>query len=104
VALDLVAADGPAQLVQRAIDDHGRVDVLVNNVGAVRLRLDGFLGTAALVWLAVTVTHDGLGVSTWELVPALLAFGLGIGFVFGRFSTSSSPESRSTRSARRGAR
>jgi NAD(P)-dependent dehydrogenase (short-subunit alcohol dehydrogenase family) len=29
--------------VQRAIDDHGRLDVLVNNVGAVRLRLDGFL-------------------------------------------------------------
>jgi NAD(P)-dependent dehydrogenase (short-subunit alcohol dehydrogenase family) len=46
VALDLVAADGPAQLVQRAIDEHGRVDVLVNNVGAVRLRLEGFLGTS----------------------------------------------------------
>ena len=25
------------------MDDHGRLDVLVNNVGAVRLRLDGFL-------------------------------------------------------------
>ena len=46
VALDLVAADGPAQLIQRAIDEHGRVDVLVNNVGAVRLRLEGFLGTS----------------------------------------------------------
>ena len=46
VALDLVAADGPAQLIQRAIDEHGRVDVLVNNVGAVRLRMDGFLGTS----------------------------------------------------------
>jgi len=39
--------------------------------------------SAALVWLAVTVTHDGAGVSSWELVPALLAFGLGMGFVFG---------------------
>ena len=39
--------------------------------------------SAALVWLAVTVTHDGVGVSSWELVPALLAFGLGMGFVFG---------------------
>jgi EmrB/QacA subfamily drug resistance transporter len=38
---------------------------------------------AALVWLAVTVTHDGIGVSSWELVPALFAFGLGMGFVFG---------------------
>ena len=46
VALDLVAADGPAQLIQRALDEHGRVDVLVNNVGAVRLRMDGFLGTS----------------------------------------------------------
>ena len=46
VALDLAAADGPALLVQRAIDEHGRVDVLVNNVGAVRLRMEGFLGTS----------------------------------------------------------
>jgi NAD(P)-dependent dehydrogenase (short-subunit alcohol dehydrogenase family) len=46
VVLDLVVADGPAQLIQRALDEHGRVDVLVNNVGAVRLRLDGFLGTS----------------------------------------------------------
>ena len=46
VAVDLLAPDGPGRLVQRAIDEHGRVDVLVNNVGAVRLRLDGFLGTS----------------------------------------------------------
>jgi NAD(P)-dependent dehydrogenase (short-subunit alcohol dehydrogenase family) len=43
VALDLSDPDGPAALVRRAMDEHGRVDVLVNNVGAVRLRLDGFL-------------------------------------------------------------
>src|SRR5438270_3328617 len=46
MALDLAAPDGPARLVQRAVDEHGRVDVLVNNVGAVRLRLEGFLGTS----------------------------------------------------------
>jgi NAD(P)-dependent dehydrogenase (short-subunit alcohol dehydrogenase family) len=46
VALDLASPDGPAKLVQRALDDHGRIDVLVNNVGAVRLRLNGFLGTS----------------------------------------------------------
>jgi NAD(P)-dependent dehydrogenase (short-subunit alcohol dehydrogenase family) len=43
VGVDLSAADGPAQLVQRAVDDHGRIDILVNNVGAVKLRMDGFL-------------------------------------------------------------
>ena len=43
VAIDLSEAGAPARLVQRAIEDHGRLDVLVNNVGAVRLRLEGFL-------------------------------------------------------------
>lgn len=46
LAVDLGSPDGPAQLVARALDVHGRVDVLVNNVGAVRLRLQGFLGTS----------------------------------------------------------
>jgi NAD(P)-dependent dehydrogenase (short-subunit alcohol dehydrogenase family) len=46
VPVDLAAADGPALLVQRALDEHGRLDVLVNNVGAVRIRVDGFLGTS----------------------------------------------------------
>jgi NAD(P)-dependent dehydrogenase (short-subunit alcohol dehydrogenase family) len=43
VAVDLADADGPARLVAAAIEQHGRVDVLVNNVGAVQPRLDGFL-------------------------------------------------------------
>ena len=46
VALDLASPEGPAQLIKRALDEHGRIDVLVNNVGAVRLRLEGFLGTS----------------------------------------------------------
>ena len=46
VPVDLLAPDGPGLLVRRALDDRGRVDVLVNNVGAVRLRMDGFLGTS----------------------------------------------------------
>ena len=46
VAVDLMASDGPALLVDRALAEHGRVDVLVNNVGAVRLRLEGFLATS----------------------------------------------------------
>ena len=44
--VDLAAADGQGSLVQRAVDEHGRLDVLVNNVGAVRIRIEGFLGTS----------------------------------------------------------
>ena len=46
VSVDLASREGPASLVKRALDEHGRVDILVNNVGAVRLRLQGFLGTS----------------------------------------------------------
>jgi NAD(P)-dependent dehydrogenase (short-subunit alcohol dehydrogenase family) len=46
VAVDLLSDDGPARLVQTAVDEYGRLDVLVNNVGAVRIRLDGFLATS----------------------------------------------------------
>jgi NAD(P)-dependent dehydrogenase (short-subunit alcohol dehydrogenase family) len=46
VAVNLLDADGPATLVQSAIDSYGRVDVLVNNVGGVRIRMDGFLATS----------------------------------------------------------
>jgi NAD(P)-dependent dehydrogenase (short-subunit alcohol dehydrogenase family) len=45
VAVDLMDPDAPAELVARAIDEHGQVDVLVNNLGAAQMRLDGFLAT-----------------------------------------------------------
>jgi MFS family permease len=37
----------------------------------------------ALAGLAATVSHGGLHLSSWELLPALFAFGLGLGLVFG---------------------
>jgi NAD(P)-dependent dehydrogenase (short-subunit alcohol dehydrogenase family) len=46
VAIDLSEPSAPARLIERAIDDHGRLDVLVNNVGGVRMRLQGFLATS----------------------------------------------------------
>jgi len=46
VAVDLVQAGGSELLVARAVEQHGQVDVLVNNVGGVELRLDGFLKTS----------------------------------------------------------
>src|ERR1700726_2252821 len=33
VAIDLTAPDGPTQLIRHATEEHGRLDVLVNNVG-----------------------------------------------------------------------
>jgi NAD(P)-dependent dehydrogenase (short-subunit alcohol dehydrogenase family) len=46
VPVDLAGTDGPALLIAQALDAHGRLDVLVNNVGAVRIRSEGFLGTS----------------------------------------------------------
>ena len=45
VAVDLVEPGGAERLVQEAVERHGAVDVLVNNVGGVKLRVDGFLET-----------------------------------------------------------
>jgi NAD(P)-dependent dehydrogenase (short-subunit alcohol dehydrogenase family) len=46
VAVDLSTPEGPGQLLAQALEKHDRVDVLVNNLGGVRLRLNGFLGTS----------------------------------------------------------
>jgi|SRR5271154_70294 len=43
VAVDLADPDGPGRLVGHAVGELGRVDVLVNNVGAAHVRVDGFL-------------------------------------------------------------
>jgi NAD(P)-dependent dehydrogenase (short-subunit alcohol dehydrogenase family) len=43
--VDLAQPGGPESLVDHAVDRHGRIDLLVNNVGRVHLRLDGFLET-----------------------------------------------------------
>ena len=43
---DLASPEGPGLLVGKALEEFGRVDVLVNNVGGVRMRLEGFLGTS----------------------------------------------------------
>jgi NAD(P)-dependent dehydrogenase (short-subunit alcohol dehydrogenase family) len=73
VALDLAAPAGPPQLVQRALDQHGRVDVLVNNVGAVRMRLEGFLGTSdeEFEWAMQLNFFSALRATRAALVPML---------------------------------
>jgi NAD(P)-dependent dehydrogenase (short-subunit alcohol dehydrogenase family) len=71
LGIDLEAPDGPGHLVQRALDIHGRVDVLVNNVGAIRIRLDGFLGTsdAEFEWAMQMNFFAALRATRAALVP-----------------------------------
>jgi NAD(P)-dependent dehydrogenase (short-subunit alcohol dehydrogenase family) len=78
VAVDLTAEDGPAQLVARALEEHGRLDVLVNNVGAVRLRLGGFLDTGddEFEW-ALRMNFFTTLRATRAAIPAMVAQGAG---------------------------
>lgn len=43
MAVDLAEPDGPARLVDAAVEQLGQIDILVNNVGAAHVRTDGFL-------------------------------------------------------------
>lgn len=73
VSVDLSSADGPALLVRRAVDEHGRLDVLVNNVGAVRIRTEGFLGTSdqEFEWALQIDFFTGLRATRAALGPML---------------------------------
>jgi NAD(P)-dependent dehydrogenase (short-subunit alcohol dehydrogenase family) len=73
VALNLVSPDGPALLVKTAIDEHGRLDVLVNNVGAVRIRVGGFLATSdeEFEWALQMDFFTGLRATRAALGPML---------------------------------
>jgi NAD(P)-dependent dehydrogenase (short-subunit alcohol dehydrogenase family) len=50
VLVDLTALDGPATLISEAVSRFDVIDVLVNNVGAVRPRLGGFLAVGDEDW------------------------------------------------------
>jgi NAD(P)-dependent dehydrogenase (short-subunit alcohol dehydrogenase family) len=73
MAVDLASPDGPASLVQRAVDEHGRIDVLVNNVGGVRIRMEGFLGTSdeQFEWAMQMNFFTGLRATRAALGPML---------------------------------
>ena len=73
VALNLISPDGPAQLVKAAIGEHGHLDVLVNNVGAVRIRVDGFLATSdeEFEWALQMNFFTGLRATRAALSPML---------------------------------
>ena len=50
VSVDLSTPDGPAELVAAAASRYDGLDILVNNVGAVRPRLEGFLALTDDDW------------------------------------------------------
>lgn len=50
VQVDLSTPAGPATLIDAAVHAYAGIDTLINNVGAVRPRLDGFLALTDEDW------------------------------------------------------
>lgn len=78
VAVDLTDPAGPQRLIDAAVDAHGGLDVLVNNVGAVKPRLGGFVSVTDEDWLwSLTVNLLSAVRTTRAALPHLLARGRG---------------------------
>ena len=77
VAVDLGTPDGPAQLVDEALSRVGGIDILVNNVGAVRPRPDGFVSVTDDQWLASLLDIGAFGVVAllWFFTSAIRRLG-----------------------------
>ncbi|MFW0796995.1 oxidoreductase [Gordonia sp. CPCC 205515] len=74
VPVDLTEPDGPDRLVAEAVARFGGLDVLVNNVGAVRPRLDGFLAVTDDEWSwAMNITFMPAVRTTRAALPHLIA-------------------------------
>jgi NAD(P)-dependent dehydrogenase (short-subunit alcohol dehydrogenase family) len=77
VSVDLSTTSGPAELVEAALRD-GPLDVLVNNVGAVTPRLDGFLSVTDDQWLqSLTLGFMAAVRTTRAVLPGMLEAGSG---------------------------
>jgi NAD(P)-dependent dehydrogenase (short-subunit alcohol dehydrogenase family) len=78
VSVDLSTPDGPARLVDEAISTLGGLDILVNNVGAVRPRLGGFLSVTDEDWTwGLTINFLAAVRTTRAALPHLLDRGAG---------------------------
>jgi NAD(P)-dependent dehydrogenase (short-subunit alcohol dehydrogenase family) len=70
---DLTAVDGPAKLVAEAVDRFGGIDILVNNVGAVKPRTEGFLALTDADWdWSLTINFLAAVRTTRAALPYLL--------------------------------
>jgi NAD(P)-dependent dehydrogenase (short-subunit alcohol dehydrogenase family) len=79
VAVDLSTPDGPAALVAAAQDRFGRLDLLVNNVGAARPRTEGFLSVTDDEWIdSLTINLLAAVRAVRAALPLLLASGAGV--------------------------
>src|SRR3954449_10796055 len=77
VEVDLSTTAGPQQLVDSA-REIGAIDVLVNNVGGVKPRLEGFLAVTEEDWLAsLNLTFLAAVRTTRAALPDMLAAGRG---------------------------
>jgi NAD(P)-dependent dehydrogenase (short-subunit alcohol dehydrogenase family) len=78
VAVDLGTVDGPGRLVDTALADRGRVDILVNNVGSVTPRTTGFLLVTDDQWAhSITLNFLAAVRTTRAALPAMLTAGRG---------------------------
>jgi NAD(P)-dependent dehydrogenase (short-subunit alcohol dehydrogenase family) len=78
VITDLTAPDGPAAVVEAAARTFGKLDILVNNVGAVRPRTGGFASVTAQDWTATLAVNFLAAVHVTRLaLPLLTAQGGG---------------------------
>ena len=77
VLVDLATATGPVDLVDVALN-RGRLDILVNNVGQVSPRLNGFLMVTDDQWLhSINMNLMAAVRTTRAALPAMLAAGHG---------------------------
>ncbi len=78
VEVDLGTREGPARLIDEAVAAYGVPDILVNNLGAVRPRPDGFLALTDDDWLwGLTINLLAAVRTTRAALPHLLAQGAG---------------------------
>jgi NAD(P)-dependent dehydrogenase (short-subunit alcohol dehydrogenase family) len=73
VSVDLTTTDGPGELVATAATELGGLDILVNNVGAVRPRLEGFVALTDDDWEWALTINFLAAVRTMRAAVPLLA-------------------------------
>jgi NAD(P)-dependent dehydrogenase (short-subunit alcohol dehydrogenase family) len=78
VAADLTTPDAPARLIDEAVSAFGGLDILVNNVGAVKPRPGGFLSVTDEDWTwGLTINFLAAVRATRAALPYLLERGAG---------------------------